>query len=148
MKNLIYIILLFLFCCSSKTEKRISEKTVIHENNTDIEKIIFHHVNLIGIYTVVDIPCEDFEIAFGKDIKKDTITDKNEIALLETYMQNLKLIDDSLFSKSIDSRAKFFFVSSSDTTVFCLNSGIVYLNNKYYKTPEALVEYIENIQKE
>ena len=148
MKNLAYIFfsLTFLICCTPKTEKRISEKAMVYENNNDIEKIILNHV-YFGIFTIVDVPCEDFEIAFGKEVKKDTITDKNEIVLLKTYVHNLELFDDSLCRNSIDSRAKLFFISSLDTTIFCLDNFILYSNDKYYKTPKELVEYIENIQK-
>ena len=137
--------IIFITSCKQKQQQKnmrvISDNTVLLETNA--EKIILHHVMLIGIYTAIDIPCEDFEEIFSDIIKKDTITNSDEIYLLKTYINNLSPIDNSL---SIDTRAKLYFVSPIDTIMFCLDSGIVYSNGNYYEISDVLFDYIENFE--
>ena len=144
MKNIIYILfLLFFSCCFPKSKKNVSEQSVLFKTNTDIEKIILHHVTLVGIYTAMDIPCEDFEEAFSDIMRKDTITNRNEIDLLRTYMNNLNPISNPL---SIDTRARLYFISPIDTVTYCIDSGIIYSNGNYYEISDALFDYIEKFE--
>lgn len=144
MKNIISVMFLFpFFYYSSIIERNSSVDFAMLKRNTDINKIILHHVSLVDIYTTVDIQCEDFEKAFDNSMKKDTITDPNEIALLEKYMHDLKTID-ALSTNTVDTRAKFYFISSSDTTEYCIDSGIVYSNGIYYEISTDLFDYIGN----
>lgn len=141
-----FILLLF-FCCSLKKEKNISEEVMVIKSDVNIEKIILHYVSLVDIYTSVDISCEDFEKAFVVDMQTDTITEPNEIVLVKTYIENLKKID-SLSIRSMDTRAKFYFIISAlDTIEYCINSGIVYSNGIYYEISDELFDYIENFKK-
>lgn len=146
MKNILFIMLLFpFFYYSSIMKKNSSVGSAMLKRNTDIKKIILHHVSLVDIYTTVDIQCENFEKAFNNSMKKDTITNPNEIALLEKYMHDLRAID-TLSINTVDTRAKFYFISSSDTTEYCLDSGIVYSNGNYYEISTDLFDYIENLK--
>lgn len=148
MKSTIFMfILLLFFCCSLKKEKNISEEVMVIKSDANIEKIILHYVSLVDIYTSVDISCEDFEKAFVVDMQTDTITEPNEIVLVKTYIENLKKID-SLSIRSMDTRAKFYFIISAlDTIEYCINSGIVYSNGIYYEISDELFDYIENFKK-
>lgn len=142
-----FVSLLFSFLgCSLKKTGNVSEKVAVDEGSVVNEKVILHHVSLVDIYTTVDVNCENFETAFAVYMKKDTITESDEIVLLETYMANLKEID-SLSVVSMDTRAKLYFISSLDTIEYCINSGIIYSNGVYYEISEELFDYIENLNK-
>lgn len=146
MKSIILMfIAFFFFCCSLKTEKNVSGEVTMN-NNADIEKIIFHHVDLLDIFTTVNIPCEVFERVFVDIMQRDTITEPNEIALIKTYVDKLRRID-SLSIKSVDTRAKIYFMSPLDTTEYCIDGGIVYSDGVYYETSKELFDYIENVGK-
>ena len=83
---------------------------------------------------------------FCDSMKKDTIVEPNEISLLETYIDNLKRID-SLSINSMDTRCKLYFISPSDTTEYCVDSGVVYSDGVYYEISNELYDYIEKLGK-
>ena len=146
MKNTIFLFILpFFFCCSLKKEQNFSEEIATVKSNIDIEKVILHHVEF-DISTSVEIPCGDFERAFVTIMKRDTIMDHAQINLLKSYLDKLTIID-SLAIKSMDTRAKLYFISPSDTTEYCINSGIVYSNGVYYEISDELYNYIDNFEK-
>lgn len=77
----------FFLVASLKTERKVSEEITMARNDVDIKMVVLHHVNLIGIFTIVDVSCEEFERVFCDSMKKDTIVEPNEISLLETYIE-------------------------------------------------------------
>ncbi len=146
-KNVVFLLILLLFsCCSLKTERKVSEEITMARNDVDIKMVVLHHVNLIGIFTIVDVSCEEFERVFCDSMKKDTIVEPNEISLLETYIDNLKRID-SLSINSMDTRCKLYLISPSDTTEYCVDSGVVYSDGVYYEISNELYDYIEKLGK-
>ena len=135
-KILIILPLLHAFCCSSKD-------THTHENKKHIHKIVIDQVDF-DIMTFADISCNDFENAFTNMKKQTIITNPKEILLLENYIENLVLVDSS-HRKAVDTRAKIFLISHTDTTELCMDRFVTFHNDNYHKTSSKLRSYIENL---
>ncbi len=119
-KNVVFLLILLLFsCCSLKTERKVSEEITMARNDVDIKMVVLHHVNLVGIFTIVDVSCEEFERVFCDSMKKDTIVEPNEISLLETYIDNLKKNRFFIYKLNGYSMQTLFYIPFGYNGVLC-----------------------------
>ena len=134
MKNTKYLIsvLILLSIMSCQTSK-----TEIHKKENKIEKIQIEAIDM-EILTVISIDCDKF---IG-DVDH-SITDTAEINVFLSQLENLEPLDSGNWS--VDTRAKIILYSANDTNTICVGLNILEYNDKFYDTPEWLVEYINNL---
>lgn len=108
-----------------------------------VKKIEIKSVDF-SIMTSLSVECNRFEEYF-KDYKISSITDSLSIKMIMSLFKNLEPID-STYSKSVDTRAKVELFSSSDTSIICVGNISLYMNEKFYKTPQGLIDIIEKVE--
>ena len=134
MKNTKYLIsvLILLSIMSCQTSK-----TEIHKKENKIEKIQIEAIDM-EILTVISIDCDKF---IG-DVDH-SITDTAEINVFLSQLENLEPLDSGNWY--VDTRAKIILYSANDTNTICVGLTFLEYNDKFYDTPEWLVEYINNL---
>lgn len=132
MKNTIYSIIVFLllFTMSCQTSNKKENK---------IEKIQIEAMDM-DILTTISIDCDKFigDVDYS-------ITDTAEINVFLRQLENLEPLDSGNWS--VDTRAKVILYSANDTNTICAGLILKY-NDKFYHTPEWLIEYINNLTDE
>ena len=113
------------------------------ENMTHVEKIYIKAVNFT-IMTPLSVDCNKFEQAF-ENHRAFWIKDSVEIDEFLNQLIKLEPID-STYMKSVDTRAKIEIISSEDTNVICVGNLTLLKNNKFYKTPQKLIDSIEQME--
>ena len=134
MKNTKYLIsvLILLSIMSCQTSK-----TEIHKKENKTEKIQIEAMDMETL-TVIRIDCDKF---IG-DVDH-SITDTAEINVFLSQLENLEPLDSGNWG--VDTRAKIILYSANDTNTICVGLNILEYNDKFYNTPEWLVEYINNL---
>lgn len=107
-----------------------------------VEKVQIESVEF-SIMTVSSVDCENFEEYFNNNYKTLLITDKDSIYELLGKIDKLEPID-STFNKSVDTRAKIKLFMGNNTKTICIGMLSLKKDNFIYKTPQELVDYIEN----
>lgn len=130
----VLIIAIFTYC------HNVQSKT---GNMNMVKKIEIKSVDF-SIMTSLSVECNKFEEYF-KDHKVFSITDTLSIKMIISLFENLEPID-STYSKSVDTRAKVELFSNSDTSIICVGNISLYLNDKLYKTPQGLIDFIEKLK--
>lgn len=118
------------------------------EGSSDPNRISKINITSVDFYisTDISVDCDSFGEVFTPEEKVMTsITDADEINHI------LNMIDKKEptgKNGNVDTRAKMYLCSKSDTVAVCLDFFTLYMNNEYYKTPWDLVEYIMNLNSE
>ena len=95
-----------------------------------------------SLMTVISVKCENFEYYFT-NYKETILTDSVQIATLLNQFKDLERID-STYSTSIDTRAKIKLITNNDTILICVGNLSLLKDNVNYKTPDNLIELIDN----
>ena len=117
-------------------------------SSSDPNRITEINITSVDFYssTNISVDCDIFCDAFTAEEKVITcITDADEINRI------LNLIDKKTptgKNGKVDTRAKIYLCSETDTIAVCLDFFTLYMNNEYYKAPGELVEYIEKLNSE
>lgn len=129
---LVLILLSIISCQTSETKK--------HEKENKIEKIQIKAMDMETL-TFISIDCDKFigEIDYS-------ITDTAEINVILSQLKNMEPLDSGNWN--IDTRAKLVLYSANDTNTICASLFILKYNDKFYHTPEWLIDYIENLTNE
>ena len=116
-------------CQTSETKK--------HEKEDKIEKIQIKAMDMETL-TVIRIDCDKFigDIDYS-------ITDTAEINMILSNLKELMPLDSDNWG--VDTRAKILLYSQNDTKTICVGFNILNYNDKFYNTPEWLIEYINNL---
>lgn len=133
MKNTKYsilVLILFIMSCQTSETKK-------HEKEDKIEKIQIEAMDMETL-TVISIDCDKFigDIDYS-------ITDTAEINIILGNLKELMPLDSGNWG--VDTRAKILLYSQNDTNTICVGFNILNYNDKFYNTPEWLIEYINNL---
>ena len=126
---LVLILLSIMSCQTSETKK--------HEKEDKIEKIRIEAMDMETL-TVIRIDCD--KIIGDIDY---SITDTAEINMILSNLKELRPLDSGNWG--VDTRAKILLYSQNDTNTICVGLAFLEYNDKFYDTPEWLVEYINNL---
>ena len=113
-------------------------------NCNKINRIVIKRVPF-EIMTAVDIPCDDFEKVFSKDLEIINLKDSLTINKCTCLLSDLELIDSTIYP-NIDTRAKIEIYSPKDTLIICLNQFLTIKEGVKYKTSKALRDFVENMK--
>ena len=105
-----------------------------------IEKIQIEAMDM-EVLTIIRIDCDKF---IG-DVDH-SITDTAEINVFISQLENLEPLDSGNWG--VDTRAKIILYSANDTNTICVGLNILEYNDKFYDTPEWLIEYINSLTDE
>jgi len=140
MKKIISILvfsIIFVFSSCQNCKNRV-------DDINKIDKIQIKSVDF-SIMTIISVECDKFEEYF-ENYQTVSIVSPNIIRELLTFINELEPID-STYSKEIDPRAKITLYSKKDTISICMGNLTMRMNNNIYKTPNKLIDLIEQIQK-
>jgi hypothetical protein len=140
MKKIISILvfsIIFVFSSCQNCKNRV-------DDINKIDKIQIKSVDF-SIMTIISVECDKFEEYF-ENYQTVSIVSPNIIRELLTFINELKPID-STYSKEIDTRAKITLYSKKDIISICMGNLTMRMNNNIYKTPNKLINLIEQIQK-
>ena len=114
------------------------------QNRTSIVKVTRVKIRSVNfsLMTIINVNCENFEKYFT-DYKETILTDSIRISTLLSQFNGLERTD-STYSSSIDTRAKIELITSKDTTLICVGNLSLLKDNVHYKTPDSLIELIDN----
>ena len=127
---LIAIILLFSNCQS---------------NFDEISKIEIRSVDFYTT-TMINVPCENFESSFKKEIHTMVINDNSNVKKFNTLIKSLKPDPTNYYP---DVRAKLFIYNANGTIdTLCMSLNGIALNGKPMKMDKRLLKLVEqNIDK-
>jgi hypothetical protein len=133
---LVLIIIILTYCHNGQSKTG---------NMNMVKKIEIKSVDFSRM-TFLSVECNKFEEYF-KDYRVLSITDTLSIKMILSQFENLEQTD-STYSKSIDTRAKVELFSNSDTSIICIGNMSLYMNDKHYKTPQGLIDFIEKLKED
>ena len=137
------VLIMIFFALAVNTNGQTKTSVV---SDKEIPLVIIKHVDLVGIFSFMSISCEEFDNSFHEIMETDTIRNSTKIAELYDYLNHLTP-DNSSSSRRIDTRAKIYITSSSDTAIVCLDRIESKINGQFYNTSDELRKYIEDLQK-
>jgi hypothetical protein len=108
-----------------------------------IKKIQIESVDF-STMTFLSVECSEFEKYF-KEYRTISITNLKIINEFLRYFGKLEPID-STYSKAVDTRAKVKLFTEADTSIICIGNLTLHMNENIYKTPQELIDFIENLE--
>jgi hypothetical protein len=131
--NGLLIAITFLMATSCQFTK--NGKETVTENK--IEKIQIEAMDM-EILTMISIDCDKYigDIDYS-------ITDTAEINVILSNLKELIPLDSGNWC--VDTRAKILLYSQNGTNTICVGFNFLNYNDKFYHTPEWLIEYINNL---
>jgi len=129
----ILIISIFVFCDN------------VQNDDENMEKIKEVKIKLVdfSIMTVISIQCDKYEKYFEK-YNVFSLTDSTVVQQFMKQLINLEPIDYT-YSESVDTRAKIELITDSDTSIVCVGKLSLCKDNKIYKTPQSIIDYLEKL---
>ncbi len=94
----------------------------------------------LNIMTPIDVSCENFEKAFGKQVIIMNITDQKDVDYLLNSIKKLSLDDDI---KSANIRIKIEINHDKTTDIICLGRFHIVHNGSFYKMNPKLMKFIK-----
>lgn len=110
---------------------------------TATNKIFVQHTDF-GIFTPINVNCEQFEDFFKINIKSQEISNKDTIQKLKLLFDNIEPIDSN-YPKSVDTRTKIKFYKNGEIEIICVGRTTIYKNESFYKTTEELKTFINQL---
>ena len=138
MKNILLLIVTNTFIVLGCTLRHSPKMEAGNNQKEDINMVVIQFVEDL-IFTTISIDCEVFENSFSRELYKERIIqDRILIDSLLYILHNLEPVDTIYPWTSVNTRATIMLYSNKDTVKYCLDDGIVFHLNSYYKTTEEL----------
>jgi hypothetical protein len=103
------------------------------------------YVESVNFYTetTMSVSCLSFEESFGKSIKFDVLTNKDTLAILNSFLSNVRYARKS---QDLDVRAKFIYEKSDGTKwKICMSRFDILIDNRLIKGDKRFFMFLKGL---